>query len=84
VRKSSAQSEWICPIGWRELLSDGIGIGLALNILFWLGVVAAFCCVGVFIGKECFPGGSPKRSRKGPHSRQRHRNGNGKETGYKG
>jgi hypothetical protein len=30
-------------------MAADIGLGLALNILFWLGVVAAVCCLGVFL-----------------------------------
>jgi hypothetical protein len=57
-------------------MGDSIGLGLALNVLFWVGVVIAACVAGVFVGKEFFPGGYRKgpgheRARRRPRSRGR-------------
>jgi len=49
-----------------------IGLGLALNILFWLGLVAIVCCAEVFVIKEFLPRSYPKKPKHGRVGRARH------------
>lgn len=47
---------------------DSIGLGLALNILFWLVVVAIVCVLVFFVLREFSPGSD---ARKPKHARVR-------------
>jgi len=53
-------------------MSYSIGLGLALNILFWFGAVAMTCFVAVYVIKEFFPGGYLRNLRHARVRRVRH------------